>query len=263
MICVQCGTSTQANTGFCPNCGATMTGAAPDPNGSRGFEAPPSSPSTMPPTTASALMPICNRRGVLRSSLPWIGLLIFCVTAGTIAVLGTDGSRASTQASLTAANAAASTPDAATPAAPAAPAPENRLARLAKITNVGEFVAEPEVAERLNQLLGSDIDEFKRDLSVQGSPNLDGDTITFTTCAAQGCGVSEAAISLNTGNGGLVAAILANNHIRIYGASTAKLEDCPTALQAWARKLAQGSSGNFTYEMRTSEPADGSAPARQ
>jgi len=75
--------------------------------------------------------------------------------------------------------------------------------------------------------------------------------------------VAESAVSLATDTGTVVAAILANNHIRIYGAKSSKLEECPSALQSSARKLAQGRPGDFTYEMRSGESAASSPGSGQ
>ena len=268
MICNQCGTMTEANIGFCPSCGATLQGTpTSDWNGA------PSSRDTSPVSapvaaaSASALLPVCNRRGAVRGSLPWIALLAVCVTVGT-AVQRTRHlvSRSIFQEAPADAGATATPPvSPVAAAAPAPVAPQNTLSRLMKITDVAELVRQPEVADALKGLLGTDLEEFERNLSVTGSPILVGDTITFTTCAPQACGVAEAAVSLATDTGTMIAAILANNHIRIYGAKSNKLEDCPTALQAWAKKLAGGSAGDFTYEMRTGEAAAGSPapPAQQ
>jgi hypothetical protein len=205
---------------------------------------------------AGTLMPVCRRKGAIRASVPWIVALAICATAATAVQLSRRGAPSTW---VQTAPAAPETTPAAQAAAAAAPAPAaNPLARLKTITNVMELVNQPEVVEALRRVLGPDVDEFQRNLSVSGVPVLSGETITFTTCATQSCGVSEAAVSVATDTGTVIAALLANNHIRIYGAKSSKLEDCPEALQSWAQKLAQGHPGDFTYEMRG---LDSAAPA--
>ena len=277
MICNQCGATYQANTGFCPSCGATVdaSASAGDWNGAPvSTSAPVQSAPMQAPQSASmdatgTLVPVCRRRGALLSSAPWIAALVVCVGVATGIQLSRNGGagRASvwavTQQQL--AQAATTEP----PAAPAAPAPvaaaaEKPFAWLTKITDVNELLRQPDVAEKLKRLLGTDMEEFQRNLSVSSLPVVSGDTITFTTCAPQACGVSEAAISMDADSGTLIAAILANNHIRFYGAKSNKLEDCPGALQSWAQKLAQGHPGDFTYEMRSAERAgDSPSPSGQ
>lgn len=261
MICKHCGASSQANTGFCPSCGATVeagTGDSFDWNASSVQQQ--ASPVAAP---TGDLLPVCHRPGVFRSSLLWIGVLVVCVMAATAVQISRRGG--TSLAAQAPPPQAASAPQGAAPAAaaavPASAPAENTLARMLKIVDVKEFVNQPEVAERLRQVLGPDLEEFQRDLSVSGMPVVVGDTITFTTCAPQACGVSEAAVSLATDTGTLIAALLANKHIRIYGAKSNKLEDCPNALQSWAQKLAQGNPGSFTYEMRSGEPPAPAAPA--
>jgi hypothetical protein len=260
MICSQCGTNTQANTGFCPNCGATIK-AGGDGAWNGTTISPGTPPAAAPAATNSTLQAVCNRRSALRNSVPWIVGLAACVTIGMAFQLYSRQELAAfarTQEQLAAANSAqgaSSTPASPTvPAAPVTPA-ENALSRLTKITDVGEFVRQIEVADALRSALGSDLEEFQRNLGVSGLPVLAGETITFTACAPQACGTAEAAVSVATDTATLTAAILANHHIRIYGAKSNKLEDCPAALQAWVNKLAQGTSGEFTYEMRPGQPA--------
>jgi hypothetical protein len=256
MICDQCGTNNQANTGFCPNCGSGMKPGTPDDcNVTQDFKEVSAQEVSM--AAGSVLIPVCKRRGVFRSSLPWVALFAGFATVGTAVQLSTRNvvSAATQTPTVEIAPPTAVTEPAAVAVAEPALSPEqNTISRLLKISDVTELVKQPEVAETLKQVLGADLAEFEQNLSVGGSPVIVDDTITFTTCAPQACGVSEAAVSVTTGAGTLTAAILANNHIRFYGAKSDKLEDCPTALQKWANKLAQGSSGKFTYEMRSGAP---------
>ena len=233
MTCDQCGAANQAHTGFCPSCGATMQ---PSPTGD--WSSAPNSqevpPAVAPMAPAQTLVPVYGRHG----ALPWIVLLVACVTAGTVVQLSRRGPASMSAQIQNTPTAAAVAPVAATEPAPTAV--QNTLARLLKITDVTEFVGQPEVAEALKQVLGGELEEFQRNLSVAGSPILAGDTITFTACAPQACGAAESAVSVATDTGTLVAAIFANNHIRIYGTKSNRLEDCPAALQAWATKLQSG-----------------------
>jgi hypothetical protein len=190
----------------------------------------------------------------LRGSLVWIGVLVLSVGIATAVQLARRSARASIAsvgAQMEAAQAAPA-PVAQAPAAPAAP-PQADLARFTKMTDAAEFLKQPEVAEPLKKLLGADFAVFEGNFVLSGAPDVGANSVTFSGCMPHACTVSEAAASISTDTGEVVAAILEDKRIRVYSTKLNRLDDCPPGLRAWAQTAATNAGADLGLEFRTAQ----------
>lgn len=236
MACDDCGTLVTTNTGFCPSCGGEIEVHPSNSNHFVTHQSPPAQKTYQQACSVPGTPP--RGRVSILKLVASIGCLVLVVGSATAVQWRRRGN--AQQEAVQAQPA---------PVLPAQ-APLANTSQIAVsnpsggINSSADLLHRPDVLRRVRTMLGDKYENLAEGFGVEGSPVVTQDTITVSGCAPHACSLLESALSVSSSSALLVAGLLRDGRIVIYGAPDSRLANTPAAFQKWVADALEHNAPN-------------------